>query len=160
MVPYVDELDAVDSRLMGLAEFLGIQCESFPLDQITGHNAEYIERAVPDRHACLVVNPRVLQRWVGGGSVPPELVSCLVSRFAHLLVHGMRIDSFDASVSRILIRRTPSSVDAIGGEISSIGLQRTQRILLEPSGARVWPDEPHQRSCFRCLDRELRSLAR
>ena len=81
MVPYVDEVDAVDSRLIGLAEFLGIRCEALPLVRNARHHAQFLEKVVSDRCVCFVVNPKVLQRWIGGESVSADLVSSLASRF-------------------------------------------------------------------------------
>ena len=34
------------------------------------------------------MNPQVMREWVGGNVLPADLVSCLVSRFPRLLVHG------------------------------------------------------------------------
>jgi hypothetical protein len=98
LVPYVGELQAVDARLMRLAEFLGISCEPLLLTKPVGQCAEYLERAAPNQQMCFVVNPRVMQDWVGGDSLPPEMASFLVSRFPHLLVHAPRPVPFDGSV--------------------------------------------------------------
>src|ERR1700722_6369671 len=94
IVPYIGELQTADSRLIRLAEFLGIRCEPLRLDKQVQARAEYIERAVPDQNSCLVVNPQVMQEWVGGNVLPADVVSCLVSHFPRLLVHGVTRDNF------------------------------------------------------------------
>lgn len=114
MIPYIGEVDPVDSRLKSIAEFLGIRCETLPLDQETSNYVEFIENAVADRRLCFLLNPRVLQRWIAAGSVPAELVSCLVYRFPYLLVHGLRVSSFDASVIAALSERQLLGVQTIG----------------------------------------------
>ena len=98
LVPYVGELHPADVRLIRLAEFLGIEARPIVLRNSHGQAATYLERVIPDRVACLVVNPRVMQAWLGIPSMPAGLASYLVSRFSHLLVHSPRPESFDASV--------------------------------------------------------------
>ena len=94
VVPHTDELTAPDARLIRLAEFLGIRCEPLRLDKQVQQHAEYIERAIPDQNSCLVLNPQVMRKWIGTGVLPAELVSCLVSRFPHVLVHALTLDPF------------------------------------------------------------------
>jgi hypothetical protein len=98
LVPYVEEMQEVDARLIRLAEFLGISCEPLRLTREVGVHAEYLQQAVPERQMCFVVNPRVMQDWIGGDSFPVELASFLAARFPHLLVHAPRPESFDGSV--------------------------------------------------------------
>ena len=112
MIPYVGEMDGADSRLMGLAELLGIACEKLPLDRQTRHHPEYIDKTVPNRSCCFVVNPRVIRAWTGN-SLPGELVRCLASRFPYLLVHSLTPDPF---------------VDRLIAALSSGGLQSVQRV--------------------------------
>jgi hypothetical protein len=57
---------------------------------------EYLQKATPDQQSCFVVNPRVMQGWIGGEKLPSELVSFLLARFPHLLVHAPRPVPFDA----------------------------------------------------------------
>jgi len=94
IVPYIGELQTTDARLIRLAEFLGIRCEPLRLDKQVQARVEYIERAVPDQNSCLVVNPQVMREWVGGNVLPADVVSCLVSHFPRLLVHGVTRDTF------------------------------------------------------------------
>jgi hypothetical protein len=94
IVPYIGELKTADSRLIRLAEFLGIRCEPLRLDKQVQARAEYIVRAVPDQNSCLLINPEVMREWVGGNVLPADLVSCLVSHFPRLLVHGVTRGTF------------------------------------------------------------------
>jgi hypothetical protein len=104
LVPYVDELKPVDKQLLRLAEFLGIKSETFPLPLVksTGRWTEYLERQIPEQEACFVINPCVLQDWVGGDELPSELATLLVTRFRHLLVHSPGFEHFDRSVLNAL----------------------------------------------------------
>jgi hypothetical protein len=97
IVPYVDRMTAVDSRLIRLAEFLGIACASLPLEKPAEEYAGYLGNAVPCRDACLVIRPQVIKQWTDG-SLPPGLAPFLCSRFPHLLVHAPTADPFDASL--------------------------------------------------------------
>ncbi len=98
----MDEVDRTDLRLIGLAEFLGIQCETLPLDRDACHHAEFVEKAVSGRNVCFVINPQVMREWVGGAVLPAELVSCLVSRFPHVLVHALTLDPVVADIVAML----------------------------------------------------------
>lgn len=116
LVPQTDELQGADARLIRLAEFLGIRCESFRLDKQVQQHAEYIERAVPGQNSCLLINPQVMREWVGGDVLPADLVSCLVSHFPHLLVHGLTlgpfVDGMIASLSSGRLRSVQPIADA------------------------------------------------
>jgi hypothetical protein len=96
VVPHTGELQAVDARLIGLAEFLGVRCEPLRLAKEVQQYAEYIEKAVPDQNSCLVINPQVIREWVGGDVLPAELVSSLVLRFPHVYMHALTLDPFVA----------------------------------------------------------------
>src|SRR5208282_6289957 len=78
VVPYIGELAPVDVRLIRVAEFLGVHCETLRLATGLERHAEYLERAVPDRHSCFVVTPRVMKEWIGGETLPADLVSFLL----------------------------------------------------------------------------------
>jgi hypothetical protein len=102
VVPHTATLQAADARLVRLAEFLGIACESLFLDRHAHRPAEYIAKALPEDGWCFVVNPQVIRDWTGG-VVPPDLVSCLVSHFPNLLVHALTTeDCFDQALIRAL----------------------------------------------------------
>jgi hypothetical protein len=114
VVPYIGELRDLDVRMIRLAEFLGISCETLALQNVTGC-AVFLEESVPDRTSCLVVNPGVIREWVGSDGIPAELVGCLLSRFRHLLVHGLRATAFDTEIVAALSRGRLKSVEAIKG---------------------------------------------
>jgi hypothetical protein len=98
VVPHAGKLHAVDARLIGLAEFLGVRYESLRLAKEVQQYAEYIEKAVPDPNSCLVINPQVMREWVGGDVLPAELVSSLVLRFPHIYMHALTLDPFVAGM--------------------------------------------------------------
>jgi hypothetical protein len=58
--PHRGELHPSDARLRKLAEFLGVDCEPLLLEKIECNHAEYLERVLPDRDSCFVVNPQVI----------------------------------------------------------------------------------------------------
>ncbi|MFZ0964869.1 MAG: hypothetical protein WAO35_28765 [Terriglobia bacterium] len=96
VIPHTGEVRAADARLIRLAEFLGIRCEPLRLHKQVQQRAAYIERVVPDQNTCLVINLHVMREWIGGDVLPPDLVSCLLSHFSHLLIHGVTLDPFVA----------------------------------------------------------------
>lgn len=110
LVPCLGELEPGDRRLVRLAEFLGIEATQVPLAKQVRGFAEYLEKTLPQRDACVVVNPRVLQSWVGSESLPEDLASFLTAHFAHLLVHSLSPGPFDSSVIRGLSHGALDSV--------------------------------------------------
>jgi hypothetical protein len=113
VVPYIGELQAPDARLLLLAEFLGIPCETVALER-GPDKTRYLEQALPDQSSCcLVLNPHVMKAWVGSDGIPADLVSFLVSRFPHLLVHGLHVATFDSEMVAALSRGRLLSVDPI-----------------------------------------------
>ena len=116
VVPHTGDLPAADARLIRLAQFLGIRCESVRLDKPVRQYAEFIANAVPDRNSCLVVNPQVMREWVGGDVFPADLAACFGSRFPHLLVHGLTlgpfVDGMISSLSKGRLRSVKPIADA------------------------------------------------
>jgi hypothetical protein len=98
VVPHTGEVQAADARLIRLAEFLGVHCEPLRLPKQVQQCAECIERAVPDRNSCLVINPQVMREWVGGDVLPTELVSSIMLRFSHVFMHALTLDPFVAGM--------------------------------------------------------------
>jgi hypothetical protein len=115
VIPYIGELQPIDARMLRLAEFLGIPCETLALEKVSEH-AGYLKKAVPDRGSCFVVNPQVMKQWVGANGFTFELVAFLQSRFTHILVHGLRVDACDTQLVHSLSRGKLTSVVGIGGE--------------------------------------------
>jgi hypothetical protein len=99
VVPHTGELLPADARLVRLAEFLGISCEVLFLDGGVQDHAEYFEKSLTDRFHCLVVNPQVIMAWTGG-VLSADLISCLISRFPYLLVHGLTGDPSEENLIR------------------------------------------------------------
>lgn len=95
-----------------LAEFLGIPCETLALTPLAEHR-EFLERNIPAAGSCLVVNPQVMEEWVGRDGIPAEVVDFLLSRFAKVVVHGLRISAFDSELVTALSRGRLKSVEAI-----------------------------------------------
>jgi hypothetical protein len=114
LVPYIGELQAVDGRLARLADFLGIACEAIPLPKGAGDPAGFLERAAFEPRSCLVIHPRVLEAWLNGSPLPPELISLLLSRFPFLLVHAPRSEPFDTDLIAALSSGHLRSVQEVG----------------------------------------------
>ena len=114
VVPYIGELRDLDARMVRLAEFLGIPCETLALANVAEH-AAFLKKTVPDQCSCFVVNPQVMKEWVGLDGIPADLVAFLLSRFSHLLVHGLRVEGFDTEMVAALSRGRLQSVHAIDG---------------------------------------------
>jgi hypothetical protein len=93
IVPHTGELQAADARLIRLAEFLGVRCEPLRLAKEVQQCAEYYQKS------CLVINPQVMREWVGGDALSAELVSSLVVRFSHVLMHALTLDPFVAGMA-------------------------------------------------------------
>ena len=142
VVPYIGELRALDARMLRLAEFLGIPCETLALAKESEH-AGCLEKALPDQSSCFVVNPQVMKEWVGLNGIPADLVSFLLSRFPHLLVHGLRVDDFDTEMVAALSRGRLQSVDAIDGECPDYVITKDSKHICEAfSGLSFGPVNP------------------
>jgi hypothetical protein len=142
VVPYIGELRDLDARMVRLAEFLGISCETLILANVAEH-AEFLEKTVPDQCSCLVVNPQVMKEWVGLSGIPDDLVAFLLSRFSHLLVHGLRVDPFDIAMVAALSRGKLKSVDAIDGLSPSYVVAKDSKNVCEAfSGLSFGPVNP------------------
>jgi hypothetical protein len=142
VVPYIGELRDLDARMVRLAEFLGIPCEILALANVAEH-AEFLEKTVPDQCSCFVVNPQVMKEWVGLDCVPADLVAFLLSRFPHLLVHGLRVDTFDTEMVAALSLGRLKSVDAIDGERPAYVIAKDSKHVCEAfSGLSFGPVNP------------------
>lgn len=115
VVPYIGELRDLDARMVRLAEFLGIPCQTLALEKVT-ERAAFLEGAIPDQCSCFILNPRVIKEWLGLDAITADLVAFLLSRFSHLLVHGLRVDAFDTAIVAALSQGRLQSVDAVEGE--------------------------------------------
>src|SRR5450759_1373492 len=112
VVPYIGELRDLDARMVHLAEFLGIPCETLALATAADRSA-FLENTLPEQSSCFVVNPHVMKEWVGPDGIPTDLVAFLLSRFSHLLVHGLHVEAFDSEMVAALSRGSLKSVVAL-----------------------------------------------
>lgn len=113
VVPYVDELLDLDARMIRLATFLGIPCETVALTKISERD-ERLSESLPDYCSCFAINPEVMKKWVGLEGLSTNLVNFLVSRFSNLLVYGVRAEDFDVNLVAALSMGKLSSIDAVG----------------------------------------------
>ena len=128
--------------MVRLAEFFGIPCETIALARVAEH-AEFLAKAVPDQGSCFVVNPQVLKEWVGLDGIPTNLIECLLSRFTHLVVHGLRVNAFDTELVVALSQGRLKSVEAIDGECSAYAIARNSKDICEEfSGLSFGPVNP------------------
>src|ERR1700685_133922 len=141
-IPYIGELRPADARMLRLAEFLGIPCEALALAKVSEH-AEYLKKVIPDRCSCLVVNTQVMKEWVGVNGIPTDLVTSLLSRFTHLVVHRLRADAFDSELVAALAKGVLQSVDGISGESAAYVIANGSKYVGEAiSGLSLGPVNP------------------
>jgi hypothetical protein len=130
VVPYIGELRDLDARMVRLAEFLAIPCETLALANVAEH-AAFLKRTVPDQCSCFVVNPQVMNEWVGFDGIPADLVATLISRFPHLLVHGLRANSFDSKLVSDLSGGRLRAVEAIDEEHLNYEIDKDSKDVCE-----------------------------
>lgn len=136
------EMDTVDSRLVSLAEFLGLRSRTMHLGRHTSRQAEFVENERSDQF-CLVVNPQVLKRWACQESLSAELVARFVSRFHHILVHSVRTEPFDAALTAALSGDMLHTVEAIDGTASLYAIEKNTKDICEGfSGLLFGPTNP------------------
>jgi hypothetical protein len=141
VIPYIGELKDVDVRVANLAEFLGIPCETIALAN-TAEPAEFLKKSVTDESSCFAVNPQVLKEWAGP-QIPSELAAFLVSRFKHLVVYGLRVDSYDSELVSNLSKGRLKSVEAIDGEHNVYTVADDSRDICEAfAGLSFGPIDP------------------
>lgn len=100
VVPYLYELEAVDIRLMQLAEFCGVTCDTLSLGPGASYRPARLSSSIRDDHACVVVNASVMKKWLSAEFFPTDLASYLVSRFRFLFVHNLDSGPFATSMLR------------------------------------------------------------
>jgi hypothetical protein len=114
-VPYVKELKSADARIVALASFLGASCETISISHDVNLGEEISVTSSPDQDAGLILNGCVLKEWVGEDGFPSDLISFILSRFARVIVHGLRPDDFDSRLVAALSNGNLQSVTAVGG---------------------------------------------
>jgi len=142
VLPYVDTMRPLETRILRLAEFLGIPCEGLALTKTSGP-AKFPNETPRDRCSCFVLSPQVMQEWVGETGVSDELVAFLSARFSHILVHGLRLDPFDAEMVAVLSKGRLRSVDAIDRGCSAYAIANDSKDVAEAfSGLSFGPANP------------------
>jgi len=131
VVPYVGELDAVDARLIRLADFFGIPCEPILLTKSPADCVQYLAKVVPSQDSCLVINPRVMGDWIGEPGFPSAVASFVLSRFPRLLVHAPGQDAFDESVVSALSGGSLKAAREIGQQDQSYEVSTTSKDVCE-----------------------------
>lgn len=102
IVPFIGGLRPADTRLIRLAEFLGVEAQPLSLERPVRSYGEFFEKAVNDRQSCLVANAEVFREWLEAGEIPTELITFLQSHFRRLLVYGLDLDPFSQALVRAL----------------------------------------------------------
>jgi hypothetical protein len=97
VVPYLGELRPADTRLIRLAEFLGIECEPVSLAKPARRLLTCDAGPAGDRF-CVVINPDVIGEWMDGAIPSPEVTSSLLSQFRWVLVHAVRPDPLHSAL--------------------------------------------------------------
>ena len=82
-VPYVRELSIADLRLIRLAEFLGITCQSIKLPR--SNEMQALEAVGRNGNSCLVINPKIVEE-----AVTTEAECRQFARFTRLLSNRIR----------------------------------------------------------------------
>jgi hypothetical protein len=160
VVPYVGELRPLDARMLELARFLGLESETLPLTKVSDP-VGYLKDVVPDRCSCFVVNPQAMKEWMGPETFPGGLVAFLLSRFSHLLVHGLGVDPFDSAMVAALSQGRLQSVDPIENKSANYEVSKDSRDICEAfSGLSFGPVNPANDHVFstRASDPAVRHL--
>lgn len=131
IVPFVGELDSKDARFIRLAQHLGITFQTLALPPDVRQRGQYLEGAIPDSRSCVVVNPAVLESWVGGNDVPEDVLACLTSRCSHLIVHGLRRKRFDVNTVAALSQYRFVSIESVA-ETSQYEIDRNSKDICGP----------------------------
>jgi len=101
VVPYIEALATADARLIRLAEFLGIECETLALERAAGGQIERLVQATGTSN-CLAVNPSVVEQYLGAIGLTNEWANALVERVPFVLVHAARPEPFHSKVVHAL----------------------------------------------------------
>jgi hypothetical protein len=118
MVPYVGRLAQPDARLIRLAEFLGVSCESIELRHGGRDWWQILQAVGRAEDSCLVIHPEVIERCLTSEAECGYLASLLVSEFRYLLVCAPRDKHFDA---RLLSALSEGAVDGVR-EVTAPGI--------------------------------------
>jgi hypothetical protein len=161
VIPFLGEVLPADRRLLRLAEFLGVECFTLPLDASAAAAApEFLERAIASQGTCFVVNPAVFQTWVTTETAPAALTSFLVTYFPNLLLHSPRPTAFDSSLIDSLSAGHLQTVRGIEQTESSYDVTPNSRDVCEAfSGLSLGPTNTENDQVF-SVSRETSALRR
>lgn len=112
IVPCAGDVHALDSRMIRLAEFLGLACETVVLDG-SGTAANHGEHA--HQGDCLVIHARVVEAWCASNGLAPRAVSALATGYSQVLVWGLCSSAFDAGLVDVLSHGRLRSIEAVHG---------------------------------------------
>ena len=93
LVPCVERMRAEDRRLTQLAEFLGIRWATLELGKGDAQWRASLKNALRQEGACLVVNPAVMQDFVGEDAAA-ELGSFAAANCSRILVYAPKPQAF------------------------------------------------------------------
>jgi hypothetical protein len=112
IVPFLGSLHALDSRIIGLAEFLGIPCETLSLSG-TVIAAEFTGKRAIHPDDCLVIHARVIEAWCALNGFAVRDASAVATGYGNLLVYGLRVSAFDSALVDTLSGGRLKSIQAI-----------------------------------------------
>jgi hypothetical protein len=143
VVPYVNELQSVDARMIALATFLGVRCETLQLSRDVARGAGFSQLNPGNESASLLLHASVMKEWLREDCLPVELVSFIVSQFRCIIVHGLQPDSFDSRVVAALSRDGLQSLRGIHGASSVYEIARDSGQFCGPfAGLSFGPANP------------------
>ncbi len=102
-----------------------------------------------------------MKEWIGLETFPTGLVAFFLSRFSHVLVHGLRLDPFDSAMVAALSQGRLQSVDAVEKEPADYEVSKDSSDICEAfSGLSLGPVNPANDHVFsiRASDPSLRQL--
>jgi hypothetical protein len=112
IVPFIGGVHALDSRIIGLAEFLGIPCENLSLSGTVAAADVAGKRAIHPED-CLVINARVIEAWCASNDLAPRDGSAVATGYANLLIYGLRVGAFDSALVDALSEGRLESIQAV-----------------------------------------------
>jgi hypothetical protein len=118
IVPTFGELQPLESRLLRLAHFLGIDCATLPLESVSRETLSFHDQ-LPDSSDCLAVSPQVLEDWLGPHPPFDPLTALFFSRFTQVIVHGLHPHPFHSCLVAALSGGELRGVTALEGRGAS-----------------------------------------
>ena len=159
VVPYFGELHPSDSRMVRLAEYLGIDCECLALAREHGRPTEFLEKTISGEPVYFVVNPNVIKEWIQADHLPAELVSFLLSRFQGLIVHCLRVDAASSNTVSALSLGRVKSVNGSDGATSLYEIAKDSADFCGAfAGLQFGPTVPANDHVLACGDPAVRTL--